>query len=157
MMKTLSELIGPDQILLPFEADSKEEALEELVRFLIEGIGKPDLEETVRAGIWAREREISTGIGRGIAIPHAELDADIEPAAVMAVSPGGVPFDALDSEPVHIFFLLICSNLDPNFRLGVLSRLSGLLGKREIRHRLREAPSPEAAARIIEEYEGKDS
>ncbi|MBN1825016.1 MAG: PTS sugar transporter subunit IIA [Candidatus Eisenbacteria bacterium] len=157
MTPLLSELIGPDHVLLPLEAESKEEVLDELIRFLIRLIGREDLEEAVRKGVWAREREISTGIGRGVAIPHAELDADIEPAAVLAVSPAGVPFDALDSEPVHILFLLICSGRQPEFRLGVLSRLSGLLGDRSIRQRLRESATAEAVVDVIRDYEGKEA
>ena len=157
MNTRLSDLIGSDRILLPLKAETKEEVLEELIRFLIEAIGREDLEEAVREGVWTREREISTGIGRGVAIPHAELKVDIEPAAVLALSPEGVPFDALDSEPVHILFLLISSSKDPTYRLGVLSRLSGLLGNRAIRQRLREAVTPEEAAEVIREYEEEES
>ncbi|RPJ44859.1 MAG: hypothetical protein EHM19_06135, partial [Candidatus Latescibacterota bacterium] len=95
------------------------------------------------------------GIGRGIAVPHAEIDEEIDTAAVLGISPGGIDFEALDSAPVHIVFLLVSSNRREKDRLGILSRFSALFGEASVRKAIRRASTAEEAARIIRESEGE--
>jgi PTS system fructose-specific IIC component len=156
MAERITDLITEDDVLVPLQSTSKEELLDELTRFLTGRIGRNDLVEPILKGIWEREREISTGIGRGIAIPHAEIDEEIDPAAAIGISPGGAEFEALDSQPVHIVFLLICSKRNQEVRLGVLSSLSHLFGERSVRQALRKATSSDEVVKVIRESERKD-
>ncbi len=156
MAERITDLITENDVLVPLQSTTKEEVLAELTAFLAKRLGREDLVESIVAGVWEREREISTGIGRGIAIPHAEIDEEIPPSAVLGISPGGAEFEALDSQPVHIVFLLICSKSNQEVRLGVLSSLSHLFGERAVRQALRKATTPSEVIQIIEESEGKD-
>jgi len=115
--------------------------------------GREDLRERIRASVWEREREVSTGIGRGVAIPHAEIDADFETSAVIGISPKGVDFDALDSSPVHVVFLLVCPFREEQARLKILRGLSRLLGEASVRKALRKASSEEEIVEIVRDNE----
>jgi mannitol/fructose-specific phosphotransferase system IIA component (Ntr-type) len=154
MTTTISTLIDRTRVLLPLRSSTKKDVLDEMIAHLAAATGREDLSGRIREGVWAREREISTGIGRGIAIPHAELDEPIEAAAVLGISPSGVDFEALDSAPVHIVFLLVCSTRSQPDRLAILSRLSSLFGDASVRKALRRATSAEDVVQIIREREG---
>ncbi|MFH1279946.1 MAG: PTS sugar transporter subunit IIA [Candidatus Eisenbacteria bacterium] len=154
MAASISQLIDESRVLLPLASTAKEGVIGEITAFLVRAAGREDLEGTILEGIWEREREISTGIGRGIAIPHAEIGADIETTAVIGIAPGGVDFDALDSRPVSIVFLLVVSHGNRQERLGILKSLSALFGDAEVRRALRKAASEAEVVRIIRESEG---
>ena len=100
----LSELLSIDRIKIPLESENKDDLLRELVS--VAAAGEPAREEVLRA-VREREAVLSTGIGHGVAIPHGKSSAvgDLRMAAGRAGSP--VDFDALDGEPVSLFFLLV--------------------------------------------------
>ncbi|MFH1681402.1 MAG: PTS sugar transporter subunit IIA [Candidatus Eisenbacteria bacterium] len=153
MATRISALIDQSRVLLPLRSTTKEDVIDELVDRWALLAGREDLRERILETIWGREREISTGIGRGIAIPHAEIDADLETSAVIGISPNGVEFDALDTAPVHIVFLLVCPARGQQARLGILSRLSRLLGEAPVRKALRRASSEEEVVGVIQRSE----
>lgn len=155
MAASISDLIDESRVLLPLASTAKEEVIDEITDFLVRVTGREDLRETILRGIWEREREISTGIGRGIAIPHAEIDADIEPSAVLGIAPYGAEFDALDSRPVSIVFLLVVSHENRRERLGILKGISALFSDVDVRRALKNAKSEAEVARIIRESEGR--
>lgn len=155
MAASISDLIDESRVLLPIASTAKEEVIDEITDFLIRVTGRSDLRKTILRGIWEREREISTGIGRGIAIPHAEIDADVETSAVLGIAPYGADFDALDSQPVSIVFLLVVSHENRQERLGILKGLSGLFSDVEVRRALKKARSEAEVVRIIRESEGR--
>jgi PTS system fructose-specific IIC component len=154
MSTTISALIGRDRVVLPLRSSTKAGVIDEMIDRLVRVEGREDLREAIREAVWARENEISTGIGRGIAIPHAEIDADFGASAVLGVHPEGVDFDALDSGPVFTVFLLTCPRSEDRARLGILSRLSRLFGEAEVRKALRRASSEDEVVAIIREHEG---
>ena len=78
-------------------------------------------------GVFAREEEGTTGIGEGIAIPHAKNDAVRAPGLAAMVIRNGVDYDSMDGEPVKLVFLIAAPNTEENVHLEVLSRLSMLL------------------------------
>jgi len=145
----ISDLIDESRVLLPMRAGSKKDAIDELTDLLVRLEGREDLRQGILDSVWEREMEISTGIGRGIAIPHAEIDMAIGPMAVIGISPAGIDFEALDSRPVHVAFLLVVSNERPQARLSVLSRLSRLFGRRPVRHALAGAATAADVVAII--------
>jgi mannitol/fructose-specific phosphotransferase system IIA component (Ntr-type) len=153
MATTISSLIDRNRVLLPLRSSAKEDVLDEMIDRWVRLSGREDLREKIRASVWEREREVSTGIGRGVAIPHAEIDAEFETSAVIGISPKGVDFDALDSSPVHIAFLLVCPALEEQTRLKILSGLSRLLGEASVRKALRMASSEEEVVGIIRDNE----
>lgn len=154
MARQFSDLLDESRVLLPVRATGKKEIVDELTRFLTERHGCPELYDGLRSGVWERESDMSTGIGRGVALPHAELDLSIAPMAVVGIAPEGVEFDAIDSKPVNIFFMLVCSKENRADRLDLLSRVSRLLRDQSVPERIRSAKTPEEVVEIIRSKEG---
>jgi mannitol/fructose-specific phosphotransferase system IIA component (Ntr-type) len=73
---------------------------------------------------WNREQVAATGIGNGVAIPHARIDALKEPLVVVGISEAGLPFDAPDGQPAHVVFLLVTPRADPAVQLDLSSDIA---------------------------------
>jgi mannitol/fructose-specific phosphotransferase system IIA component (Ntr-type) len=129
----------------------KQAVLRELVHLVADG-GKDQFEDILRA-VQAREAVLSTGIGYGVAIPHGKspLVADLRLAAGRAAAP--VPFDALDGEPVQLFFLLVGPESAAGPHIKALSRISRLVRREPFRQRLLAAQDAEAFYRCLCEAE----
>jgi len=140
----LTELLTLERIKIPLEAATKEELLRELVGVVAASGSVPDTEDLLRA-VREREAVLSTGIGHGVAIPHGKSAAvsDLRMAAGRASEP--VDFDALDGQPVSLFFLLVGPESAAGPHIKALSRISRLVRKDEVRARL-------VAARTAEEF-----
>lgn len=103
-----------------------------------------------------RERLGSTGIGGGIGIPHGKL-ADLEnPLLGFGISHHGVDFDAIDQQPVHLFFILLTPSNATGTHLGLLARISRLLKDDSVKNRLRQADSPRTVRTIIAANDSDD-
>lgn len=122
----ISEVLDPKAIKIGLTATSKEDALKELVGILaqVENIGDP---KNILKALVERESLGSTGIGQGIAIPHGKTDKVSRLVAVLGISKHGVNFDALDGEPVYIFFLLVAPKETAGPHLKALAQISRLL------------------------------
>jgi PTS system nitrogen regulatory IIA component len=126
--------------------------LEELVSLLAKDSKVKDAAVTVGV-LLDREKLGSTGIGQGIAIPHAKTDQAAAVVAAFGLSRRGVQFDALDGEPVNIFFLLVAPPDAAALHLKALARISRLLKDKFFRQSLRETKS---AAEIIKLIKDED-
>ena len=122
----IRDILGKQAIKIGMEANNKEEALKELVEVLAKVKDIGDKKAIVKSLI-ERENLGSTGIGQGIAIPHAKTEKLGELIAVLGISKKGVDFDALDGEPVFIFFLLVGPKDSAGPHLKALARISRLL------------------------------
>lgn len=103
--------------------------------------------------VLAREAEGSTGIGEGIAIPHAKTEAVNEPGLASMIVRDGVDYESLDDEPAHLFFLIAAPAGGANVHLEVLSRLSRMLMDDDFRDALMQAKTPEEYLAIIDKAE----
>lgn len=101
----ITEMLTNDTILLELKATEKTEVIEELVAKLHEA-GRITDQEAFKNDILARESQGSTGIGDGVAIPHAKSNAVKEPAIVFGRSMDGIEYEALDGKPTHLFFMI---------------------------------------------------
>ena len=130
----LTELLSIERIKIPLESQNKDDLLRELVD-VAAGPGAPDREDLLRA-VREREAVLSTGIGHGVAIPHGKSSAvnDLRMAAGRSAEP--VDFDALDGEPVSLFFLLVGPESAAGPHIKALSRISRLVRKDEVREKL---------------------
>lgn len=146
------DLLDDRSILLQGQVQSKKEALDTLVD-LMNASGKLNDVETYRNGVYEREKEGSTGIGEGIAIPHCKSAAVKEAGLAAMVVPEGVEFESLDGEPANLFFLIAAPDTADNVHLDVLSHLSVLLMDPEFTGKLRAAKSVEEFKKVIEEAE----
>ena len=105
--------------------------------------------------VLAREAEGSTGIGEGIAIPHAKTEAVNEPGLASMIVRDGVDYESLDDEPAHLFFLIAAPAGGANVHLEVLSRLSRMLMDDDFRDALLQAKTPEEYLSTIDKAEAE--
>ena len=150
------ELLDPEAISVDIESQDKDGVLSELVDLLVlsGGIKKSDKNEILSR---LKDREVlgSTGIGKGIGIPHAKCLNVKKMTAALAISKKGVDFRSLDGEPTYIFFLLIAPGETPGPHLKALAKISRLLDDKFVRDRLRSAKDKKEMLKIIKEEEQK--
>ncbi|ENH98167.1 PTS system fructose-specific transporter subunit IIBC [Gracilibacillus halophilus YIM-C55.5] len=148
----ITELLKPDVMILDVEAESKSDVLQAMANQLDAAGRLADKEQFLQA-IWDREHQNSTGIGEGVAIPHAKSSAVQQPAIAFARSQEGVDFESLDGQPSHLFFMIAASEGANDDHLQTLSRLSTLLMDGDFRKNLLQAQSTEEITRFIDEKE----
>ncbi|HVM90795.1 MAG TPA: PTS sugar transporter subunit IIA [Verrucomicrobiae bacterium] len=144
------DFLSPTAISVELAATSKRAALDELVGLLAKDGKIKDAKATVEV-LMEREKLGSTGIGQGIAIPHAKTDQAQDVVAAFGLSRRGVQFDALDGEPVYIFFLLIAPPTAAGLHLKALARISRLLKDKFFRQSLRDIKDPAEVLKTIRE------
>jgi len=148
-MKIL-DFLSADAILTELTATTKKGVLEELVNLLAKQGKVKDAKMTVDVLI-EREKLGSTGIGQGIAIPHAKTDQASELVAAFGLARRGVQFDALDGDPVNIFFLLVAPPDAAAPHLKALARISRLLKDKFFRQSLRETKTAAEILKLIKD------
>lgn len=150
----ITDILGKQAIKIGVEASDKEGALKELVEVLakVKDIGD---KKAIIKGLIERESLGSTGIGQGIAIPHAKTDKLNELIAVLGISKKGVDFDALDGEPVFIFFLLVAPKDSAGPHLKALAKISRLLRDNFFCELLKRAKDASEVYEIIRNEEEK--
>lgn len=148
----LTELLSIDRVKIPLEATTKDELLRELVA-LVTGTQNSGMQEEVLRAVVAREAVLSTGIGYGVAIPHGKSPGVRD--LVMAAGRARVPieYDALDGQPVQLFFLLIGPEAAAGPHIKALSRISRIVRRDDVRARLTTAPDPGSFLRALEDAE----
>ncbi len=146
------DLLKEQSIDLAVQVADKPAALDKLVALMAAGGNLADAAK-YKSCVLAREAEGSTGIGEGIAIPHAKTDAVRTPGLAAMVVPQGVEFDSLDGEPAKLFFLIAAPDTEDNVHLDVLSRLSMLLMDDDFRTELLAAQDAKAFLQVIDKYE----
>lgn len=148
-------MLDKKSISLAAAPGSKQEALDQAIELIIKS-GKIRDQEAYRAQVYRREEEGSTGIGRGLAVPHGKCDAVVEPALAAMVIPEGVEFDALDQKPVQLLFLIAAPDTKENLHLKLLSRLSALLMDKAFAEQLKQASDTAEFLRLIDEAEERN-
>ena len=148
------DLLKVESIDLKAKPQNKAAALEHLITLMERGGNIADKEE-YKACVLRREEEGSTGIGEGIAIPHAKTSAVKAPGLAAMLVQDGVDFDSLDGEPAKLFFLIAAPDTEDNVHLDVLSHLSMLLMNDDFRSELLKAGSAKEFLSVIDKYENE--
>lgn len=148
----ISDFLKPKSIIMEIKSKEKIAAIKELVNHMVENRFVSDGERFLNA-LAKRENLESTGIGDGIAIPHARTDAVDDLILAFARSPGGVDFSSIDGKPSHIIFLIASPENKKSEYIMALAKLSRLLRKEPVRQQLRAAKSPKEILKIIKENE----
>jgi len=124
----LSEIIPDGAISQELEAVEKEEVIKEMVQSLVEaGKIQESVSKKIVKALMDREELGSTGIGSGVAVPHAKHDAITDLVCAFGRSKKGINFDALDGEPVYVVFLLLSSKSASGAHLEALAFISRLV------------------------------
>ncbi|MDR2019021.1 MAG: PTS sugar transporter subunit IIA [Syntrophobacterales bacterium] len=135
---TIEDVLLQQCVLSDLKGTTRKEVIFELVNTLKEANLVQDAEKTVSV-VLEREKLGSTGIGDGVAIPHGKLKGIKNILCAFGRSKGGVDFDAIDHNPVHIIFLLIAPEDSASLHLQMLSRISKVLRDPSLRKSLVEA------------------
>jgi mannitol/fructose-specific phosphotransferase system IIA component (Ntr-type) len=130
----LAEHLSPSRILA-LRGRTKDDVLRELVAVAAEEPGVRDHDGLLRA-IFARERILSTGIGLGIAVPHAKLESVDEFVVAVGISGEGVDFGAIDENPAHVIVLIAAPEGRQRDYLGLLAQVTVTLKDAETRGRI---------------------
>jgi PTS system fructose-specific IIC component len=151
----ITELLSKETILLHMDGSQKEEAINQLVNVLYRADKISDC-GAFKAEILKREQLSTTGIGDGIAIPHAKTKAVKKAAIAFGKSVAGIDYEALDGKPSHLFFMIAAPEGANNTHLDALARLSGMLMKAEVRYQLLTATTAEEIIEIINKYDKEE-
>ncbi|MEK4147746.1 fructose-specific PTS transporter subunit EIIC [Robertmurraya sp. FSL W8-0741] len=148
----ITELLTKETIKLSISGNEKNEAIEELVEVLDQANKLADRNQFKEA-ILTREAQSTTGIGEGIAIPHAKTSAVREAAIAFGRSQSGVEYQSLDGERAHLVFMIAATEGANDTHLEALSRLSTILMNGEVREQLLHASTEDEIIAIINKYD----
>ena len=148
----LSEFVVREAIVPQIDATTKEGVIREMGEALRAAVPfkGADPDDIVRA-VLRRELLGSTGIGRGVAIPHAKHPSVERLIGTVAISRGGVPFESLDGEPVYVFVLLVSPMDRPGEHLRALENVSRCLRDDNFVRSLRQATTREDISRLLDQ------
>ena len=152
----VSRLLRPETVQLNLAGADREAVLEQLVKLVPQFAGQPEARQTLLRALHEREQLHSTGIGDGVALPHARnglVGLVDQPLVVFGRHSKGIPYDAIDEVPAKLFFLLVAPTVTQH--LAILARLSRLLRDPKLRQCLLVAESPEQVIALIREAEEK--
>ncbi len=150
----LVELLERGTVVLPLEARDKWEAIRTLTMSLVEAGKLPgERFEEVHRALVEREKELSTGMEKGIAVPHAGVDMPGEALGALGLAPQGIPFECLDGEPARIIFLMVTPKDKKLRHLRTLSTIVRVLAHEGLRRKLLECSSVEEVMRVLQERE----
>lgn len=148
----ISDVLTKDKIIPEIKSVSKKDIIYELIDLFKDDERIIDLEE-VKSSVMEREKIMSTGVGHGFGIPHCKTNKVTEILAAFGKTKKPVDFEALDGEPVNLFFLLIGKDnlVAPHIKL--LSRISLLMNREEVRENLKRAKTAEEIYDIFKDSE----
>jgi len=148
----VSELLKQEFIIPNLKGETKEEIINELIDLFNNDPRVEDIEK-VRTAVLEREKVMSTGVGKGFAIPHGKTNAVKEIIGAFGRIKDGIDYESLDGNPVNLVFLLVGKDNLISTHIKLLSRISRLMNKDNFRHHLTEANSADEIVKLFTEEE----
>ena len=148
----LQDVLLPEFIKVDMEAEDKDEAFEELVDHYCQTDENTFRDEILEA-IVTREAKMSTGIQKGIAVPHGKTNAVDTMRGVLGISRKGIQYDSLDGEPVYLLFMIISPMEDSEKYLRLLKHLAELMEIPQFRIELQSQKDSQSAYKVIRKFE----
>ncbi|MBI2070206.1 MAG: PTS sugar transporter subunit IIA [Elusimicrobia bacterium] len=142
------DILKQENILIDLKAQIKLDALKEMTAQALNK-EEPSVKDEIVQALLDRERLGSTGIGSGVAVPHAKSPRVGQIICALSMSKKGIDFQALDQAPVYIVFLLVAPPNSQSEHLNILARIVRLLKDRVFRQALREAKTKEEVVKLI--------
>lgn len=145
----IHDLLSPETVRVGLAGSTKEDVLENMIELLE---GHPAIADlaSVREAILEREKVMSTGVGKGLALPHAKTSAVHESVAAFATTREPIEYGSIDNVPVRLIFLLVGTENAKSEHIKILSRVSRLMNREYFRERLLQVHSPEEAIDVFE-------
>lgn len=148
----VSELLKAEFVIPELKGETKEDIINELIDVFKNDPRIDDIEK-VRTAVLDREKVMSTGVGKGFAIPHGKTNAVKEIVGAFGKINDGIEYDSLDGNPVQLVFLLVGKDNLISTHIKLLSRISRLMNKDDFRHRLTVANSADEIVNLFIEEE----
>ena len=148
----LTDVLKQELIKIPLSGANRDEVIQELIDKLSENELIKD-KKSIFSAVIEREKIMSTGVGKEIAIPHCKNEASPEFCVALGVHKKGVDFKAIDNHPVKIVFLLVGPEDNPGMHIKLLSRISRMMNHEDLRNQLIACEDAESAFQLIEEEE----
>ena len=148
----INQLLRPEQVRIGLPGQTKTEVIEAIVQVL-DGHESISSLDAVRSAIFEREQMMSTGVGKGLGLPHAKTSAATETVAAFATTAEPVDFSAIDDEPVRLLLLLVGPEEHKSQHVKRLGRISRLVSRDPLRERLINATEPETIIDVLREGE----
>lgn len=150
----IKDILSPESMIMDLKATNKEDAIKEMADLEVK-TGIVNDEDAFIKSIWEREKESTTGIGGGIAMPHARNKSINKARVLFAKSKKGIDYNALDKKPVHLFFMIAAPAGADNTHLQALAKLSGLLINPDLVNQLKAAKTPDEVIKLFTDAEAK--
>jgi len=148
----LRDIVVEKSIIAPLKATKRDEAIRELVDSLAaKGAVAPALADELAKAVIKREKRGSTGFGHGVAAPHVKTPEVQRVYAAVGIAPGGLEFQALDKQLVHVVFLLLSPEDRPEEHIDAMECVFGVLTQDKFRRFLRQAKTPAEVWGLLEE------
>ncbi|MEM6332509.1 MAG: PTS sugar transporter subunit IIA [Planctomycetota bacterium] len=152
----LTDFVKAEAIVVPLDVAERDAVIELLVEKLCAaGVAPKNAKGALTEQILAREKQGSTGFGRGVAVPHVKHEKVKKLAAAVGVSEGGIDFNALDKAPVYSVFLLMSPKDEPDQHLQAMENIFSNLQNDRFRKFLRQASTPEEVVDLLEESDAQ--
>ena len=133
----LIESLFPDTIVTDYKPSNRWDIIKYLVNLLVKnGQLSGELADSITKALIEREKSMSTGIGKGIAIPHCVIDQIEEPKIAMAILPKGINFEAIDDEPVQIIILLLSPKSKMQLHVKNLAAIAKFMNNDQLKDKL---------------------
>lgn len=152
----LSQLLRAEAVIVGLDAGDKWQAIEKLAQRLGQLGQIPSTQaEAVHAALTLREKSMSTGMEKGIAIPHAAVDGVADLSIALGIAPAGIPFESIDGAPATVIVLLVIPKTKKLAHIRTLAELARLLSQEGLRKKLLSAPDANAVLVAIQSEEAK--
>ncbi len=148
----ISDILSTDVISVNMDVADKEDSIKKIIDLASKSNKILDFNK-VSNTIFEREKLVSTGVGKGFAIPHGKTDSISDVVAAFAITKEPIDFDSIDGEPVRFIFLLVGKENLLNTHIKLLSRISRLMNKDEFREKLLETKNSEEVLNVFKEEE----
>ena len=148
----ISNILNEDLIQVNIPGETKEDIINAIIDLAAKSDNISDIDK-VREAIFEREKIMSTGVGKGFAIPHGKTDAVTDIVAAFGITEKPIDYQSLDHEPVRLIFLLIGKDSLVGAHIKLLSRISRLMNKEQLRDKLLNSKTPAEILKHLQEEE----
>jgi nitrogen PTS system EIIA component len=150
----LNEFLAEDLVLVLEAPADKKALLRQLAELAAQRLPGLDV-QTVYKGLLVREEQATTGVGLGIAIPHSVVSGLEDNQLLVCRVRGGLDYDAIDGEPVHLVFMVLAPENRPGRYLQLLARITRLVHRTRVRELLMSQDNPHDLYRLLREEDAR--
>lgn len=151
-MTSIISLLNERNVFANLEADNKEDVLATLIQSFEDDVEEAEL-EAIRTAVFEREKIMSTGVGKGLAIPHGKAAGIKNNYAAFALLQTPIEYEAIDGKPVEMIFLLVGPKSSNSLHIKMLSRISRLMNNNSFRDKLKACNSSEEIVGVFKKEE----